>query len=299
MKLMLMPNFQETCPRIVLSGAIALSLLGWPGPGLASQPPLTPAQKERILVLGAMVGETVHALGSGDQVVGRDLSCQHPADLAEKPDVGYHRALSAEGVLSLNPSAILGTTEAGPPNVVEQLQSSGLPVILLEVEHNVDSLKSNLRTVGDVLGASDQAEKLVAQVDADLKQIPTPGKKRRVLFLLSSPGSGRYMAAGTGTAADAMIRLAHAENIFRDMNGYKPVSAEVMADRRPDVVLVAAGGQHGETISPERIAEALPFLEESPAARSGRLATIDLAEFLTFGPRTGKAARELHAIIYQ
>jgi len=293
------PHYRKVGRPIAWTGALTLSLLVWSEAGLASQKVLTPAQKERILVLGAMVGETVYALGSGNHVVGRDLSCQRPDDLAEKPAVGYHRALSAEGVLSLNPTAILGTTEAGPPNVVEQLKKSGLPVVLLEVEHTVDSLKHNLRRVGEVLGASDQAEKLVAEVESDLKEIPAPEKKRQVLFLLSSPGSGRYMAAGTGTAADAMIRLAGGENLFSDMPGYKPVSAEIMADRSPDVVLVAAGGQHGETISPERLAEALPFLEESPASRQGRLVTLDLARFLTFGPRTGEAARELHEIIYQ
>jgi iron complex transport system substrate-binding protein len=65
------------------------------------------------------------------------------------------------------------------------------------------------------------------------------------------------------------------------------------------VVLVAAGGNHGDMISPERLAESFPFLAESPAATEGRFANIDLSQFLTFGPRTGEAALQLHEIIYQ
>lgn len=41
------------------------------------------------------------------------------------PKFGYQRQLNAEGILSLRPSAIAGTEEAGPPEVIEQLRSSG------------------------------------------------------------------------------------------------------------------------------------------------------------------------------
>ena len=39
-------------------------------------------------------------------------------------DVGYMRQLSAEGLLSLQPDAVVGTTEAGPPVVLDQVRSA-------------------------------------------------------------------------------------------------------------------------------------------------------------------------------
>ena len=42
------------------------------------------------------------------------------------PKIGYQRALSAEGILSLRPTVVIGTTEAGPPTVIEQLRAAGV-----------------------------------------------------------------------------------------------------------------------------------------------------------------------------
>ena len=42
------------------------------------------------------------------------------------PSIGYVRALSTEGVLSLNPTLIIGENDMGPKNVLEQLKKQKL-----------------------------------------------------------------------------------------------------------------------------------------------------------------------------
>ena len=63
--------------------------------------PLGAAAQDRVVSLGGSVTEIVAALGEGDRLVGRDTTSTVPETVRALPDLGYVRALSAEGVLSV------------------------------------------------------------------------------------------------------------------------------------------------------------------------------------------------------
>src|SRR5688500_2465583 len=103
-------------------GALLLTGLGactdTAGAPPASPPTSRPA--ERIVTLNGDSAEIVFALGLGAEVVGTDTSATFPAEAVGRPKVGYQRQLSAEGILSLNPTVAIGSSEAGPPEVLDQ-----------------------------------------------------------------------------------------------------------------------------------------------------------------------------------
>ena len=88
----------------------------------ANQPNATAG--DRVVVISPIYNEIIWALGAQDHVVGVDLSSNYPPEIKNVQTVGYHRALSAEGILSLHPTAIL-TSEGniGPPQVIEQIKA--------------------------------------------------------------------------------------------------------------------------------------------------------------------------------
>src|SRR6476619_3172039 len=61
----------------------------------------------RYVVISPIYNEIIWALGGQDKVVGVDLSTTYPPDVKKVQTVGYHRALSAEGILSLHPTTIM------------------------------------------------------------------------------------------------------------------------------------------------------------------------------------------------
>ncbi|MDP5347127.1 MAG: ABC transporter substrate-binding protein, partial [Paracoccaceae bacterium] len=69
--------------------------------------PVLAADAQRVLALGGAVTEIVYALGQGDRLVARDSTSLYPPETATLLDVGYVRALSPEGVLSVDPDLIL------------------------------------------------------------------------------------------------------------------------------------------------------------------------------------------------
>src|ERR1700722_3312080 len=88
--------------RKVLIGGVALLAGTVQGHALAQAP-------RRVIVVGGALAEVVSTL------VATDTTCTYPAAARELPKVGYQRALSAEGLLSLRPDLILASAEAGPP----------------------------------------------------------------------------------------------------------------------------------------------------------------------------------------
>ena len=75
----------------------------------------------RIVSIGGAVTEILYALGLKDRVVAVDATSLYPDEaLKQKPSVGYFRALSAEGVLGLNPSLVLAIDGAGPKETVSR-----------------------------------------------------------------------------------------------------------------------------------------------------------------------------------
>jgi iron complex transport system substrate-binding protein len=121
---------------------------------------------------------------------------------------------------------------------------------------------------------------------------------RCAMFILSLL-DGRIMAAGKDTAADAMLTLARAGNVFSDFTGYKPVSAEAVLAAAPEAIVVME--RYGPGPGPGvDVADVLAdrTLSETPAGKSGRVVSMNGLYLLGFGPRTPHAARDLAAAIY-
>lgn len=78
---------------------------------------------ERIVCIGQAYNEMIYALGAQANLVGVDYSSTFPPEIKNLPTVGYHRALSAEGILSLRPALIIHDNNIGPDQVVRQLQT--------------------------------------------------------------------------------------------------------------------------------------------------------------------------------
>ncbi len=93
----------------------------------------------RIITLGSSITETVFALGMGDRVIAVDQSSSYPASVHKLPKVPYVRTLNAEGILSLNPSLIISTVGARPKSVIQQIRSTGTPLLLIPDEPTTEN----------------------------------------------------------------------------------------------------------------------------------------------------------------
>ncbi len=256
------------------------------------------ADKGRIVSIGSAVTETIFALGKGDRVVAVDTTSTYPPAAHSLPNVGYMRALSPEGVLSLRPDLIVADGDSGPVTTIDALKASNVPVALIPAGLDPDGIATRIEAIAEVVGAeaagATLAEKLKGDFAALDKAVAKVEMPLRVAFVLSVQ-AGRPMVAGAGTGADAMIRLAGGVNAFSDLTGYKPVTDEAVITAAPDVVLMM--DRAGHSISAVDLF-ALPSFAMVPAAGTKRLIAMDGPYLLGFGPRSADAARDLAARLY-
>lgn len=248
----------------------------------------------RIITLGGTVTEIVFALGSGDNVVAVDSSSSYPTQVSDLPQIGYQRRLSAEGVLALDPSLILATTEAGPSEAIQHLRDTGVDVLVLGADDSVEGVAEKIRGFAKALDREAEGESLVVQLEEDLAQarayVQSAESQPRVLFIYAR-GAGAVSVAGQDTGAHTMIQLAGGENAIEGFEGYRPLTAEAALAAAPDVILMftsglqSLGGQHG-------LLE-IPGIAQTPAAQNGRIVAMDGLYLLNFGPRMGQAVLDL------
>ncbi|MGO4840190.1 hemin ABC transporter substrate-binding protein, partial [Rhizobiaceae sp. 2RAB30] len=143
----------------------------------------------RVVAVGGSITEIVYALGEEKRLVARDSTSLYPEAALALPDVGYMRQLSPEGVLSVNPSAILMLEGSGPREAVEVLAKASAEMVKVPDRFDHDGIIEKIRVVGKAIGAEGKAEELATSVDKDIKsaQELTAGvtERKRVLFVLS------------------------------------------------------------------------------------------------------------------
>jgi iron complex transport system substrate-binding protein len=253
----------------------------------------------RIVTLGGSVTEIAVALGAGESLVARDTTSNWPESVLDLPDVGYIRALSPEGVLSVAPDLIIAEGDAGPVEAVDVLKAAGVPFLLMPEAATADALPAKILAVGDALGLPEEAKGLAAEVQAGLDEATTRADgvtvKKRALFILSLQG-GRVMAGGEGTEAAGIITLAGAENAGTGFQGYKQMTDEAVIAAAPEVILMM--DREGDLSISDADILAHPALAETPAGKTGQIIRTDGMLMLGFGPRTPDAARQLFDAIY-
>ncbi|RVT92335.1 hemin ABC transporter substrate-binding protein [Rhodovarius crocodyli] len=253
----------------------------------------------RVVVAGGGVAEIICALGCRDALVGADSTCLFPSALTRLPQLGYLRALSAEGVLSLRPEILLLAHDAGPAPVVAQLAAAAGPRLrqVPRIE-NEESLSAAIAVVAEALNEQAAGTRLAGTIAEDFRALAAmrpAGPGPRVMLLLGG-GNGAPMAAGARTAADAMFRLAGLRNAMTGYDNYRPVSAEAALAANPDWIV--APSHVLDNVGGADALLASPALAMLPAARAKRLYTADSAYMLGFGPRTAHAARDMATAIH-
>ncbi|CAM4423754.1 hemin ABC transporter substrate-binding protein [Vibrio vulnificus] len=261
--------------------------------------PLQAAQ-ERIISAGSAVTELILALHAEQSLIAVDVTSQLPEG-QQLPKIGYHRRLSAEGLLALSPTTLIGSDEMGPAPVLQQLKSTGVDIEVVNTQANVDGLKARIDQIAAILNKPQEAQQLKSLVDQQVQSLkanqPT-NQKKKVLFLLIHEGRAANVA-GTDTTPDAIINLAGAINPAADkITAYKPLSSESMVEMQPDVILVS-GRSFEKLGGPDAIIKMMPLLAATPAGQNKQIMTIDGAALVGgLGLKSLAEAKRLNQLLY-
>lgn len=223
------------------------------------------AEEQRIITAGGTLTDVVFALGGSDDVIAVDTSSTSPAAAQRMPKVGYYRNLSAEGVLSFNPTDVWVMEGAGSEGSLEQIEKTGVAVTQFAKPTTLPAFYQFIEAVAESLNRSEQAGEVIKRIKQDFHPV-AEGKGLTALFLLQVSERG-VVAAGNKTVPNLLFNQVKVANVF-DHQGYKTVSSEYLLANQPDFivapshVVMAQGGQQAFCQ-----ARALQLLEAGKACR--------------------------------
>lgn len=259
---------------------------------------------ERLVVISKQYNELIYALGAEKNVVAVDVSSVYPPKIKELPTVGYHRALSLEGLLASKPSLILhnGLKSLGPEHIVKQLQDLKIPMKEFENKgKDLESTKALMREMGAYFGKQQAADSLCKKLDADMQKALTEAEKYthkpKVLVIHFGRASNVYLVMTKNGTANKMVEWAGGEMAIDGTRGMRHLSAEVITQSNPDVILLTDFG-YDRLGSQEKIKE-LPGVSATNAAKNNRIYRVNEVDMVYLGPRTGETTLKLQKLIHE
>lgn len=263
----------------------------------------------RVLALDTYgtLATTVHALGQGDRLVGRDISTGVPA-LADLPVVTQNgHELNAEAILELDPTLVLTDYSIGPLEVQLQLKDSGIPVVIMDGNRSRAVIGEQIRAVAEVLGVPEDGDRLAERVDAEVADaeadvaamVPEdPSERVRMVFLYLRGQSGVYYWFGEGSGADDLIEALGGVDVASEvgLDGSRPINAEGLVRSEPELFLMMTDGL--DSVGGAAGLLEVPGVAETEAGMNGCVVDMRDSEILSFGPQFPSTLRALADAIY-
>jgi len=248
---------------------------------LTSTPPLTVS---RVVVLANGVAEISQSLNAQAIIVGRDISSTADS-LADIPIVTSGHQVLPEKVIALKPDLVLIDASTGPKASIETIKSAGITVIETPESWSLKDLPIKVRAVGRAIGAQDQAEELIQQLNDSLNASAVKNSPR-VAFLYLRGTSSVYLIGGAGSGADSLLAAIGAIDVGAQTldRPFNTLTAESLAELNPDVILVMSKGL--QSVGGIDGLLKLPGVAQTRAGKNSAVIDVDDSLLLSFGPRT-------------
>jgi len=256
--------------------------------------------RERIVSLSKQYSEIIYALGAEKDLVAVDLSSTYPPQIKSLPTVGYHRALSAEGIISVKPTLILHDNNVGPEQVMRQLEQLKIPMKVFDAKgEDIASAEKLISEMGAYFHQEARARALNEKLDADMAKATRTASatKPKVMIIHFGRAMNVYLTMTQASTAGRMIEWAGGQMAVKGERGMLQLSPEVVAQADPDVLLLTDFG-YDRLGSKEAIAGNLPGVSTTRAVKSGRVHRVEEHDLVYIGPRTGENVLKLQELIH-
>ena len=196
----------------------------------------------RVVAAGGSIAEMLYSLDAGDLLVAVDSTANYLPETVDLPSVGYVRNLSAEGILALKPSLILGEHDMGPAEVLNQISSVEVEVKRIEERHSTQGIIDKFICIARVVDKEGAAREILkskfAEIVTSLGKANVASADMPRAALILNFVDNQPIVAGANTSGDGLLRMAGAENVFSDIEGWKPLSRELLIAANPEHIVV-------------------------------------------------------------
>ncbi len=258
----------------------------------------------RIVCLSKHLTEMVFALGKGHNIVAVDLSSTYPDSAKLLKTVGYHRALSPESIISMNPDLVIHSNDIGPENVLPQITKAGLNIKAFGGANTIDSARLLLKELGKFFGVEKKADSIITAMNAGiakaaytLKVLGIKDSLRIMIIHFGLRNNNYFVMSGRNGVGDKMIRLAGCTPATYDGKGAREMSAEAVALANPDIIIATDFG-YDRMGSMDKFITSVPGVALTNAGKNKSIVRFEEHDLIYFGPRTGENIIKLIKLLH-
>lgn len=254
---------------------------------------------KKIISLAPSNTEILYAIGAGSQLIGRDDFSDYPPQAKAVISVGGSMGkFNLEQIANLQPDLVLASN-LNTPEQIKALEDLKLTVYVLPNPTTLESMYSNLETVGILVGQQEAAARLSASLKARQKKVAdalsTTKGTPKVFYELDASEPSKPYTAGANTFIDILIRLAGGENVGSALKGdYPQISQEELLAQDPAIVLL---GDAAFGVTPEQVAQR-PGWSALRAVKENKIFAVDDNLISRPGPRLIDGLEALAMLIH-
>ena len=243
----------------------------------------------RIMCAGGSITEIIYLLQEQEKIVAVDVTSIYPENAKKKPSIGYVRNLSVEGILSMQPTVIIGEDDMGPPSIIKQLQSLSLDVKIIEETQTASGVLDKIKCIGKILNVENKCNNIIQKkiypAFEELNRLASTNgiENKKVMLILGMKGSSAIVA-GNNTSGNSFIKMIGAKNIYSAIEGWQTVSEESIIEYNPDFIIIPEQDLHKN--SNINIIKTNPIFANTKAGKNNNFISDDGMAILGFGPRT-------------
>jgi iron complex transport system substrate-binding protein len=247
------------------------------------------SEPRRIVTFAPSATEIVFALGLGDRLVGVSGPFDDfPAEATQIEQVGgagdFGVDPNIEELVSLQPDLFL--TIKGGDQWKDRLRDLGVPVVTLDAT-DLDDLLADIEVAGRITGATEEADALVAEMQAEADAVETALAGVEPVTCFYETFYPPLYTVGPGTFIYDLLERGGCDPVTASADQQYPEwSIEDLVHRSPEVYLVSS--ESGA--SPRAVARRAGF-EGIDAVAEGRVAPIDSDLAERPGPRIVQGLR--------
>jgi ABC-type Fe3+-hydroxamate transport system substrate-binding protein len=247
-------------------------------------------QPENIVVLSATATEMLFAIGAGPQVEAVDDTSNFPED-APVTDLSAFTP-NAEAIVGYQPDLVVLSDDMN--GIVDSLNALKVPTLQLGAAQSLDDTYAQLETLGDATGHSDDAAKVVTDIqdrlEAAVDSVSDDAKGQRVYHELDPS----FYSADSTTFIGSIYEMFGLENIADGVDdtagGYPQLSAEYVVGQAPDLIVLA------DTVCCQESAAtvaARPAFDTVPAVQNDKVLAMNDDIASRWGPRVADFAESI------
>ena len=237
----------------------------------------------RIVCLTEETVETLYLLGEQDRIVGiSGYVVRPPQARREKPRVSAFTSANIDKILALKPELVLTFSDL-QADIAADLIRRGLDVHAFN-QRSVAGILDMIRTVGAMVDANEQAQRLVSELEMGLAEVRERARRLPMRPRVFFEEWDDPLISGIGWVSE-LVDIAGGIDIFADHAGRgaakdRVVRIDEVVAQEPDLII---GSWCGKKLRPERVM-ARPGFDRTPAVQHQDVYEIKSSLILQPGP---------------